>query len=350
MTGKKIRVVVVDDSALIRQVLSAILNGEADMEVAGTAADPLAARELIKQVNPDVITLDVEMPKMDGLSFLEKIMRLRPMPVVMVSTLTQAGATTTLKALEMGAVDFVGKPTLDLERGLKALGQELVAKVRMAASAKVRPLKPVAEPAAGPKPAPAGLAYNSGDKIVVIGSSTGGVEALKEVIVPMPVNAPPILITQHMPKRFTGSFAQRLDSLSKVTVHEARDQQRVLPGNVYIAPGDLHLELARSGGHYFCRLSDGPEVSGHKPSVDVLFSSAAESAGPIAVGVILTGMGKDGAQGMMKLKEAGAMTIAQDEATSLVYGMPRVAKQLGGVQLEASLGKMADEILKWSRP
>ncbi len=338
-----VRVLIVDDSALIRQMLTSILSSDPEIEVIGSAPDPLVARQKIKSLNPDVITLDVEMPKMDGLSFLEKIMRLRPMPVVMVSTLTQKGADTTIEALEIGAVDFVGKPTMDVQAGMEGLKEELITKVKTAARARVQAR------ADGPtkvRQARPGPGYMSTDKITAIGSSTGGVEALRAVLTAMPPDSPAILITQHMPGQFTGRFAERLNGQAAVKIKEAVDGERVIPGHVYIAPGDKHLKLARSGGNYMCKVEDGPLVSGHKPSVDVLFQSVAETAGPNSIGVILTGMGKDGAKGMLEMRNAGAVTLGQDEATSLVYGMPKAAKLAGAVQHEMALSKIADEILK----
>lgn len=344
MAGKKIKVLIVDDSALIRQLLTSALSSDPEIDVVGAAPDPLVARTMIKELNPDVLTLDIEMPNMDGISFLEKIMRLRPMPVVMVSTLTQKGANITMQALEMGAVDFVPKPTLDIKHALEEIKTDLIAKVKTASTARVvarnRPVE-----GSSPKRLTPGPGFNSTDIIVAIGSSTGGVEALKEVITILPPDSPPVLITQHMPPRFTGSFAARLDSLSAVTVTEAKDNVRVFPGHVYIAPGDYHLTLHRSGGHYYTKLNHDPPVSGHRPSVDVLFNSVAEHAGHNAIGVILTGMGKDGATGLKKMLEAGAQTIGQDESTSLVYGMPKAAKLVGAVQAEVGIGQVAAEIL-----
>lgn len=347
MAGK-VRVLIVDDSALIRQMLTAMLGSDPEIEVVGVASDPLIAREKIKELNPDVITLDVEMPRMDGISFLKKIMKLRPMPVVMVSTLTQKGAEITIEALEIGAVDFVGKPTIDMQQGMEAKKDEILAKVKAAAKARVRAPADLGAPQARIKPlaAPAGPGFRTTDRIVAIGASTGGVEALREVICALPADSPGILITQHMPPKFTESFAKRLDAISALSVSEARDGERVLPGHVYIAPGGHHLELVRSGGSYQCHVFDGPLVSGHKPSVDVLFRSVAAQAGPNAVGAILTGMGRDGAEGLKTMRDAGAATIGQDESTALVYGMPRVAKELGGVQHELPLGRIAEGILK----
>lgn len=283
---------------------------------------------------------------MDGISFLRKIMKLRPMPVVMISTLTQKGAEITIQALEIGAVDFVGKPTVDMQQGMEAKRDEIIAKVKGAAKARVRPPADFPPPAVKPMPgaiAPAGI---RGDKIIAIGASTGGVEALREVICGLPAGLPPILITQHMPPKFTESFAKRLDSVAALTVSEARDGEPALAGHVYIAPGGHHLELARAGVGYQCKVYDGPQVSGHKPSVDVLFRSVAQLAGARAVGAILTGMGRDGAEGLKAMRDAGAATIGQDESTSLVYGMPRVAKEVGAVETELPLSRIAEGIVK----
>jgi two-component system, chemotaxis family, protein-glutamate methylesterase/glutaminase len=340
---KPIRVVVVDDSALMRKMISAMLSAEPDIEVVGIANDPFQAREQIKSMNPDVVTLDVEMPRMDGLTFLDKIMTLRPMPVVMVSSLTQAGTDATLRALELGAVDCVAKPA----GGMIAEGQaefriDLVETVRTAAAARVRPRKlaeRVAAPAVGP-------GYSSSEIVVAIGASTGGVEALHQVLQALPADSPAIVVTQHMPPAFTASFARRLDKECAVVVTEASDGARVLPGHVYIAPGGRHLELGRSGANYICKLNDSPLVSGHRPSVDVLFRSVARNAGRNAVGVILTGMGRDGADGLLEMRKNGAQTIGQDEATCVVYGMPKVANEVGAVQAEVPLHKIPGEILQ----
>jgi two-component system, chemotaxis family, protein-glutamate methylesterase/glutaminase len=338
---KKIRVVVIDDSALMRQLLSALLSEDPEIEVVGTANDPIAARDRIKELNPDVVTLDIEMPQMDGLTFLSKLMDLRPMPVVMVSTLTQAGADTTLKALEMGAVDFIGKPTTNIAGAMNELAADLRAKVKTAAKARVS--RRVAASASAPaKRALFGIAA---EKIIAIGASTGGVEALKEVLVRLPEDTPPILITQHMPPRFTAAFANRLNNECPMTIHEAAHDQPVERGHVYIAPGAHHLELTRKAGRFFCLLHDEPPMSGHRPSVDVLFRSVARIAGPMTVAAILTGMGKDGAEGMLELRQARAITLGQDEATSLIYGMPRVAFERGAVMRQYPLLKMADAIL-----
>ena len=336
---KPVRVLIVDDSAVIRQLLSMLLSDDPEIEVVGTASDPYIARERIKALNPDVVTLDVEMPNMDGVTFLRKIMTLRPMPVVMVSTLTQAGAEITIEALEIGAVDFIAKPTVDVANALTALATELQAKIKSAAHARV-----------GIRRVPAPLRQRErplgrSEKIVAVGASTGGVEALKALLMDMPAECPPILITQHMPPRFTAAFAERLNRECPMTVSEAKHDDPVEPNHAYIAPGSHHLELVRSGGHYKCRLDDGPTVSGHRPSVDVLFKSVAHIAGKAAIGVILTGMGKDGSNGLLDMRTAGAITLGQDEASSLIYGMPRAAFERGAVMRQVSLSHMADAIL-----
>ncbi|MET0868322.1 MAG: chemotaxis response regulator protein-glutamate methylesterase [Pseudorhodoplanes sp.] len=342
---KPVRVLIVDDSALIRQLLTTLLSADPEIEVVGTAGDPLIARDRIKALNPDVITLDVEMPNMDGLTFLRKIMTLRPMPVIMISTLTKAGADTTLEALDIGAVDFIAKPSGDAARALPQLAAELQRKVKAAASMRVR-----ARSAAGvAAPRPLRIVNTSG-KIVAIGASTGGVEALKVVLMNLPGDCPPILVTQHMPPRFTAAFAQRLDRECPMRVSEAVQDQPIEPGHVYIAPGSHHLEIVRHGLQYRCALNDGPAVTGHRPSVDVLFRSVARVCPRSGIGVILTGMGKDGADGMLELRLAGGRTIGQDEASSLIYGMPHVAFERGGVMRQATLNKIADVILDACEP
>src|SRR5262245_664936 len=341
LMGKPVRVLIVDDSAVIRQLLSNLLSADPEIEVVGVAADPFIARERIKALNPDVVTLDVEMPNMDGITFLRKIMALRPMPVIMISTLTQSGAETTLEALEIGAVDFVAKPSHDVANTLAAIAEELQAKVKAAAQVRVGAHR-VHAPVRSSRPVrPA----RPSDKIIFIGASTGGVEALKAVLMGLPSECPPILITQHMPPRFTTAFAERLNRECPMTVSEAAHNDLLEPNHVYIAPGSHHLELIRSGSHLRCGLNEGPPVSGHRPSVDVLFRSAARLAGSRAVGVILTGMGKDGAEGMLELRQAGGSTLGQDEASSLIYGMPRVAYERGGVMRQCSLAQMPDAIL-----
>ncbi len=338
-----IRVLIVDDSALVRQMLGQILGSDPAITVVGAAPDPIVAREMIKALNPDVVTLDVEMPRMDGLAFLEKIMTLRPTPVLMVSSLTQKGADLALRALELGAVDYVAKPTVGISDGLAALRDEIVAKVKVAAMARVRPL--VAHPSAPARPPAATGLFKSSEKLIAVGASTGGVEALQALLTAFPPDAPAILVTQHMPPLFTASFAARLDQLCALSVSEARDGERVLPGHAYIAPGSHHLELARSGANYVCRLHDGAAVSGHRPSVDVLFRSVARGAGANAVGIILTGMGKDGAQGLLEMRQAGASTLGQNEATCVVYGMPKAARDCGATEVELPLDKIANQVL-----
>lgn len=341
----KTKVLIVDDSALIRSVMSEIIASQPDMEVIGVAPDPLVARELIKQTNPDVLTLDVEMPKMDGLDFLEKLMRLRPMPVIMVSSLTERGSEITLRALELGAVDFVTKPKLSIQSGMREYAELITEKIRAAAKARVKP-RQVAPVVRGEGGLP--LLKNpltSSEKLIIIGASTGGTEAIKDFLVQMPSDCPGILITQHMPEGFTRSFAKRLDGLCKIAVREAEEGERILPGHAFIAPGHSHLLLARSGANYVTKLDQGPPVNRHRPSVDVLFESAAQCAGKNAVGVILTGMGKDGAQGMLEMKKAGAYNFAQDEASCVVFGMPREAIAVGATHEVGALHDLPGMVL-----
>lgn len=339
---KKIRVLCVDDSALVRSLMTEIINGQPDMEVVAVAPDPLVARDLIKLHNPDVLTLDVEMPRMDGLDFLERLMRLRPMPVVMVSSLTERNSEVTLKALELGAVDFVTKPRLGLRDGLLDYSEQIAEKIRTAS--KSRPQR--ALPPGSRQTKRLTTPFSTTEKLVLIGASTGGTEAIRQVLEPLPVNSPAIMITQHMPAGFTRSFVQRLNTLCSLTVHEAEDGQRILPGNVYLAPGGIaHMKVARSGANYVVELDASEPVNRHRPSVDVLFYSAAEVVGRNAVGVILTGMGKDGAQGMLAMKQAGAVTIAQNEASSVVFGMPREALHIGAADLEVHLANISETIL-----
>ena len=341
---KKIKVLVVDDSALIRKMLTHILRSDENIVVVGAARDPLEAREMIKQLNPDVLTLDVEMPRMDGLSFLEKLMSLRPMPVIMVSTQTERGAETTFRALELGAVDFVAKPTTGLGAGLDNLRNEIVAKVKAAAD-----VKPKAFCQAPPKQKPSipkSAECRSSRFIIAIGASTGGVVALQQIIQGMSLPCPGILITQHMPPGYTSRLAHRLNNLGSLQVVEASDGLAVLPDHAYIAPGGVHLELGKRSGNYVCRLHDGPSVSGHKPSVDVLFQSVAIHAGNVALGVILTGMGRDGADGLLQVRNAGGRTFGQDEQSCVVYGMPKAAKMIGAVCIERPVSKLASEIMK----
>ncbi|HJW10465.1 MAG TPA: chemotaxis response regulator protein-glutamate methylesterase, partial [Albitalea sp.] len=322
----KTRVVVVDDSALVRSLLTEIINRQPDMECVGAASDPFVAREMIRNVNPDVITLDVEMPRMDGIDFLSKLMRLRPTPVVMVSTLTERGADVTLRALELGAVDFVAKPKIGVADGLKLLAQDITDKVRIASKAHLRrlALAPAAadgaESPARPAAPVASIGRLSTEKIIFIGASTGGTEATKEVLINLPPDCPGVVITQHMPPGFTRSYAARLDGLCKIRVAEARDGDRILPGHAYIAPGGKHLWVKRDEGQLLCKLSTEEPMNLHRPSVDFLFLSCAKFVGRDAVGVIMTGMGRDGANGMLEMKHAGAWNIAQDEATSVIFG------------------------------
>lgn len=341
MSGAKIKVLCVDDSALIRDLMSEIINSQPDMEVVGTAPDPLVARDMIKRTNPDVLTLDVEMPRMDGLDFLERLMRLRPMPVLMVSSLTQAGSEITLRALELGALDFVAKPQLGIRSGMLEYSEMIADKLR--AAARSRPQRARRDDA--PPPAPIKAPLISSEKLIIIGASTGGTEAIRSVLEPLPANSPAILITQHMPGGFTRSFAERLNRLCRISVKEAEEGERVLPGHAYIAPGDAHLKLARSGANYVVQLDDGPPVNRHRPSVDVLFQSAARHAGRNAIGVILTGMGKDGAVGLLEMRQAGAHTLAQNEASCVVYGMPREAVALDAAVEVVELAEMANCVM-----
>lgn len=355
---KKIRVIVVDDSALIRQLLSEILNSDAELEVVATAADPYQARDKIKKFNPDVLTLDVEMPRMDGITFLRNLMRLRPMPVVMVSTLTEQGAQVTLEALELGAFDFVEKPKLDIANTFSDYTQEIISKVKAAANMPRSMLerKPINKvegrltaDAVLAREIPKASRLKTTEKIVAIGASTGGTEAIKEVLCALPATAPGIVVTQHIPAAFSAAFAKRIDSQALLQVRQAQDGEQILPGHAYIAPGDRHLLVERSGARYYCRLHDGPAVSRHKPSVDVLFRSVAQNVGPNAIGILLTGMGDDGAQGMLEMKEVGAQNLVQDEKTCVVWGMPGAAFKIGAAERLLPIHKIADEIMDLSR-
>ncbi len=355
--GKRIRVLVVDDSALVRKLLTEMLSSDPEIEVVDTAQDPFVAREKIKLLNPDVLTLDVEMPRMDGVTFLRNLMRLRPMPVVMVSTLTEQGAEITLDALRYGAVDFITKPKVDIAYTLQDYRDELIAKIKTASQARVRQLTgsntaPERVPGANVPvdkvlPSAPRQHFRTTDRLIAIGASTGGTEAIREVLERLPgVTTPGIVITQHIPASFSGPFAQRMNRCSQLEVSEARDGEQILPGHAYIAPGDQHLMVIRDGARYRCRLSGDVPVNRHRPSVDVLFRSVAQNVGPNALGVILTGMGKDGALGLKDMREAGAHTIAQDEASSVVWGMPGAAVACGGAVETLPLDDIPAAILR----
>ena len=352
MTEKKIKVLCVDDSALIRSLMTEIINSQPDMVVVATASDPLIARDLVKLHNPDVMTLDVEMPRMDGLEFLEKLMRLRPMPVVMVSSLTEHGSEAALRALELGAIDFVTKPRLGIRDGLLSYTDLIAGKIRIAAVAKLLPAKHAGRGVPQSVVADAPLLRSpllSTEKLIIIGASTGGTEAIREVLQPLPPDSPGIMIAQHMPAGFTRSFAERLNGLCRIVVSEAVHGERILPGHAYIAPGGFHLSLTRSGANYVAQVDLEPPVNRHRPSVDVLFDSAAKYAGKNAVGVILTGMGRDGAEGLLRMRQAGAYTLAQDEASCVVFGMPREAIALGAANETVALQDMSQRVLAYLR-
>ena len=351
MKIRKIKVLVIDDSALIRALMKEIINRENDMEYVGAAPDPLVAREMIKALNPDVLTLDVEMPRMDGLDFLERLMRLRPMPVLMVSSLTERGSDITFRALELGAVDFVSKPKMDIARGMEEYAIEITDKIRAVSQARVHktPVAPVVlEKLSADAILPSATGrFSSTEKLIVIGASTGGTEAIKEILTMLPADSPGVLVTQHMPENFTKSFADRLNRLCKISVKEAEHNERILPGYAYIAPGHSHLLLKRSGAHYIIELNQGPLVNRHRPSVDVLFRSVANIAGANALGIILTGMGKDGVQGLLEMKDVGSYTIAQDEASCVVFGMPKEAVAAGGVREVLPLKNIARRTMEY---
>jgi two-component system chemotaxis response regulator CheB len=342
--ARKIKVLIIDDSALIRSILKEIVNSYADMEAVGAASNPLQAREMIKTLNPDVLTLDVEMPEMDGLTFLEKLMRLRPMPVLMISTLTERGSEAALRSLELGAVDFLAKPKLGVAQGMQDYADDIAEKIRVASRAKFKVYGANKSPA--PNLPALGGRLSSTEKLIIVGASTGGTEALKEFLLPMPADAPAILIAQHMPEAFTKSFAARLDGLCKITVSEGEHKERVLPGHAYIAPGHSHMLVKRSGSNYVIELSQSAPVNHHRPSVEVLFRSAAQCVGANAIGVMLTGMGKDGAVGMMEMRQAGAYNFAQDEASCVVYGMPRAAVEVGAIHESLSIQEMAQGVMQ----
>jgi two-component system, chemotaxis family, protein-glutamate methylesterase/glutaminase len=337
------KVLIVDDSSLMRHLLTEILSSDPELEVIGTAGDPFIAREKIKALSPDVLTLDIEMPRMDGLTFLEKLMRGHPMPVVMISSLTERGAETTLRALSLGAVDYVSKPKLDVSNGTIEQTGEIIAKVKAAARVKVRG---VTTPVTGPVELAAGCHFSATHKVVAVGSSTGGTEALKDLLSPLPADFPGLVMVQHMPEAFTRPFSERLNSLCRIRVQEAKDGDRILPGHALLAPGGHQMEVVRHGMEYAVRVYRGERVNRHLPSVDVLFSSCARHLGKNAVGVLLTGMGADGAKGMLEMKQAHAFTIAQDEATCVVFGMPREAIRLGAVDQVLALGRIPAALLQ----
>lgn len=341
-----IEVVIVDDSALIRNLLKEILEEQDDIKVTGLARDPIEAREIIRQVNPDVITLDVEMPKMHGLDFLDKLMRLRPMPVVMISTLTTMGSDTTIRALELGAIDFIAKPKVGVSSELKAYSEEICTKIRIAAQAGPR-LAKLRQKKASAVETPKQILFSAKAmrKVIVVGASTGGTEAIKAFLLPLPAQSPPIVITQHMPAGFTKTFADRLDSLCRLKVKEAEEGDIVMAGHVYIAPGDRHMKICNQGDKLVVRLDDGPAVNRHKPSVEVLYDSLVPIAHQCA-GVILTGMGADGAEGLKRLREAGARTFGQDEASCVVYGMPKAAANIGAVEFVHPLSQLPSQVAK----
>ncbi|MDX2018960.1 MAG: chemotaxis response regulator protein-glutamate methylesterase [Deltaproteobacteria bacterium] len=341
--SEPIRVLVVDDSALVRKLLTSLLSSDPEIEVVGTASEPFAARELIKTLNPHVLTLDVEMPRMDGVTFLRNLMRLRPMPVVMVSSLTERGADVTLEALSLGAVDYVAKPKLGLAEGLERLSDEIIAKVKIASKAKIRPR---AQPTtAEPSLVAPRMSLRTTDRVIAIGASTGGTEAIAEILQQFPPDSPAVVITQHIPEGFSERFALRLNDLCAMSVKEARDGDPVIVGCAYVAPGNHHLRVVRSGARYLCKVTQEDPVNRHRPSVDVLFGSIAQHVGPNAVGVILTGMGADGADGLGLIRAAGSPTIAQDKESSVVWGMPGEATKRGNAMEVLPLDKIAKRVL-----
>ena len=344
--NNKIKVLIVDDSALVRQILKEILASDPEIEVVGSASDPLIARDKIKMLNPDVITLDIEMPKMDGITFLRNLMRLRPMPVVMISTLTEKGANVTFEALEAGAVDFVAKPKIDLRENLTAFSDEIIGKVKSAAIANLsRRLTTTKEPDSN-EVINSTCSFKNTNKLIAIGSSTGGPEALKEVLTRLPANCPPVLIAQHIPAAFSGPFSRRMDGCSEVTVCEAEDGQAIFPGHVYVAPGHSHLRIERANSGLICRLGKDDAINRHRPSVEALFDSVTEHVNKNAVAVMLTGMGADGAEAMKRLHESGAYCIAQDEKSSVVWGMPGEAVKRGATDEQLALEKIAQRVME----
>ena len=341
-----IRVLIVDDSAVMREILGDIICHEPDMEVVGYADDPLIAREKIKALNPDVITLDIEMPHMDGITFLEKLMRLRPTPVVMISALTEANAGATLRALELGAIDYVTKPTVLGVGDIRHYSREIAEKIRFAASLKERVARRPFELEKTQKLARSIRADSKNEQpLIFIGASTGGIDAVKQILVRMPVESPPIVIVQHLPEIFTGAFAKRMDNLCEISVKEAAHNDKLTPGCAYVAPGHSHVTLVRGVKHFVLHLNQEPPLNRHRPSVDYLFMSVAKVAGPNSIGLLLTGMGHDGAEGLLAMRKAGAFTIAQDEESCVVFGMPRSAIEIGAVMKVVPLHNMAAQII-----
>jgi len=343
-----IKVLIVDDSALVRSLLSEIINSTPGLQLIGAAPDAYVARDMVKAFNPDVITLDIEMPRMDGLAFLEKLMLARPTPVVMISTLTEAGAEATMRALELGAVDFIPKPKLGVAEGIREYTELIVEKIKLAATAKVRALKKAAASQQHlDSKALSAFKLTSTEKIIAIGASTGGTEAIKELLQQLPPAVPGIVITQHMPAGFTRTYAERLNRVTRLNVVEAKGGERILPGHAFLAPGGYHLTVVRSGADYVTRLSEAEPVHRHPPAVDVMMHSVAEVGGPNVVGVLLTGMGKDGAQGMLEVRNQGGYTFAQDEQSCVVYGMPKEAVLMGGVDQVVPLDTMGAAIVDY---
>ena len=352
--SKPIRVLIVDDSALVRKLLHQILEADPEIEVVGTATDPYAAREKIKKLKPNVLTLDVEMPKMDGITFLRNLMRLHPMPVVMLSCMTEKGASIALQALELGAIDFISKPKTDLNHNLELYSEEIISKLKIAVNAKVkaytdRPVAPVKLDTILPvtlvnQKDSTKINLAATDSIIAIGASTGGTEAIKTLLATLPSSTPGTVVTQHIPAAFSARFVEHVNSVTAMNVCEAQDDQQILQGHVYIAPGDRHLTVVRNNAHYYCKLSDGQPVNRHKPSVDVLFRSTSKNAGSNAIGVLLTGMGNDGAMGLKEMQQAGALTIAQDESSSVVWGMPGTAVKLGAADKILPLSKISNAL------
>ena len=344
-----VKVLIVDDSALIRQLLTEILSQDRNIQVVGAAPDPFIARDKIKQLQPDVLTLDVEMPRMDGLQFLSNLMRLHPMPVVMISSLTQAGADVTLRALELGAIDFVAKPKIDVARGLEQYADEICQKVKDAAVANIITLPPRPINKTLRAPSGVGMTYRTTDRMIAIGASAGGTEALRVVLEQMPADSPAIVITQHIPAEFSGPFAERLNRHSAMVVMEAKDGDPILAGHAYVAPGGRHLEVRKDGARWRCKITDDPPVNRHRPAVDVMFQSVIKAVGKNSVAAILTGMGDDGARGLLALREIGVHTVVQDEATSVVWGMPGQAFKIGAACEVLPLDKIAPRLLELAR-